>query len=69
MKALYWSEYQKRYVSAPSYSPENGPIVNGASYDRQFIWQHFENTIQGGRDIRRWMQDPGSRVERKTVQT
>lgn len=45
-KQLYWSEYQKRYVSAPSYSPENGPIVNGASYDQQFIWQHFENTIQ-----------------------
>ncbi len=45
-EALYWSEYQKRYVSAPSYSPENGPIANGASYDQQFIWQHFENTIQ-----------------------
>lgn len=45
-EALYWSEYQQRYVSAPSYSPENGPIVNGASYDQQFIWQHFENTIQ-----------------------
>ena len=45
-EALYWSEYQKRYVSAPSYSPENGPIVNGAAYDQQFIWQHFENTIQ-----------------------
>ena len=44
-KALYWSEYQNRYVSAPSYSPENGPIVNGASYDQQFIWQHYENTI------------------------
>ncbi len=44
-EALYWSEYQNRYVSAPSYSPENGPIVNGASYDQQFIWQHFENTI------------------------
>ncbi|MDO4602697.1 MAG: glycoside hydrolase N-terminal domain-containing protein [Eubacteriales bacterium] len=45
-EALYWSDYQKRYVSAPSYSPENGPIANGASYDQQFIWQHFENTIQ-----------------------
>lgn len=45
-KALYWSEYQNRYVSAPSYSPENGPVANGVSYDQQFIWQHFENTIQ-----------------------
>ena len=45
-EALYWSDYQQRYVSGPSYSPENGPIVNGASYDQQFIWQHFENTIQ-----------------------
>lgn len=44
-KALYWSEYQNRYVSAPSYSPENGPIANGTAYDQQFIWQHFENTI------------------------
>ncbi len=45
-EALYWSESQQRYVSAPSYSPENGPIVNGASYDQQFIWQHFENTCK-----------------------
>lgn len=44
-KALVWSESQQRYVSSPSYSPENGPIVAGASYDQQFIWQHFENTI------------------------
>lgn len=49
MKALYWSEYQKRYVSAPSYSPENGPIANGVSYDQQFIWQHLENTIRSAR--------------------
>ena len=44
-KALVWSDSQQRYVSSPSYSPENGPIVAGASYDQQFIWQHFENTI------------------------
>ena len=50
-EALYWSEYQQRYVSAPSYSPENGPIVNGASYDQQFIWQHFENTIQAAETL------------------
>lgn len=48
-EALYWSEYQQRYVSSPSYSPENGPIVSGASYDQQFIWQHFENTIQAAK--------------------
>lgn len=48
-EALYWSEYQQRYVSAPSYSAENGPIVNGASYDQQFIWQHLENTIQAAK--------------------
>lgn len=50
-KALYWSDYQKRYVSAPSYSPENGPIANGVSYDQQFIWQHFENTIQAAQAL------------------
>lgn len=50
-EALYWSDYQQRYVSAPSYSPENGPIVNGASYDQQFIWQHFENTIQAAETL------------------
>lgn len=50
-EALYWSEYQQRYVSSPSYSPENGPIVSGASYDQQFIWQHFENTIQAARTL------------------
>lgn len=48
-EALYWSDYQQRYVSAPSYSPENGPIANGVSYDQQFIWQHFENTIQSAK--------------------
>lgn len=48
-EALYWSDYQKRYVSAPSYSPENGPVANGAAYDQQFIWQHLENTIQAAK--------------------
>ena len=50
-KALYWSKNQQRFVSAPSYSPENGPIVNGASYDQQFIWQHFENTIHAAETL------------------
>lgn len=50
-EALYWSESQQRYVSSPSYSPENGPIVSGASYDQQFIWQHFENTIQAAKTL------------------
>ena len=44
-EALWWSEYQQRYVSGPSYSPENGPIANGVSYDQQLIWEHFNNTI------------------------
>lgn len=50
-EALWWSDYQQRYVSGPSYSPENGPIVNGASYDQEFVWQHFENTIQAAETL------------------
>ncbi len=50
--AVFWSEYlwyspyQDRLVVAPSISAEQGPTVNGATYDQSFVWQHFENTIQ-----------------------
>ena len=45
-EALWWSDAQQRWVSAPSYSPEHGPIVNGASYDQQLVWQHLHNTVE-----------------------
>ncbi len=43
---LWYSEYQDRLVVSPSVSAEQGPTVNGATYDQSFVWQHFENTIE-----------------------
>ena len=45
-KFLWWSPYQQRYVVAPSYSPENGPVAIGTTYDQSLIWQLFEETSQ-----------------------
>ena len=43
---LWYSDYQQRWVVAPSHSPEQGPTVNGTTYDQSLVWQHLEYTIQ-----------------------
>ena len=43
---LWYSNYQQRWVVAPSHSPEQGPTVNGSTYDQTLVWQQFEYTIQ-----------------------
>ncbi len=43
---LWYSPYQKRLVVSPSCSPEEGPVVNGSTYDQSLVWEHFKNIIE-----------------------
>ena len=42
---LVYDEESDRMVSAPSYSPEQGPRTIGNTYEQTLIWQLYEDTI------------------------
>lgn len=42
---LVYSKEQDRYVSAPTYSPEHGPITIGNTYEQELIWQLFDDVL------------------------
>ncbi len=43
--------YNGRLVSAPSYSPEHGPITAGNTYEQSLIWQLLTDTIKTANDL------------------
>ncbi len=40
-----------KYVSSPTYSPEQGPRTNGNTYEQSLIWQLFTDAITAGKII------------------
>lgn len=50
--ALMWSQLliedpvTGRLISSPSYSPEQGPVSAGNTYDQSIIWQLYSDTIR-----------------------
>ena len=38
-----------KYVSSPTYSPEQGPYTAGNTYEQSLIWQLFEDAITAGK--------------------
>lgn len=42
---LWWSSYQNRLVVGPSFSAEQGPIVNGSTYDQSLVWELYSMAI------------------------
>lgn len=42
---LWWSDYQKRLVVGPSFSAEQGPTVNGSTYDQSLVWELYTMAI------------------------
>jgi alpha-L-fucosidase 2 len=51
--AEFWLKNLQEYpggvlVSAPCYSPEQGPVTRGAYFDQQVIWELFTNIIKAG---------------------
>ncbi len=42
---LIYDEEQQRYVSAPTYSPEHGPVTIGNTYEQSLIQQLLENFV------------------------
>ncbi len=54
--AEFWLENLQEYpggvlVSAPCYSPEQGPLSRGAYYDQQLIWELFTSIIKAGEHL------------------
>lgn len=43
---LWWSEYQNRLVVGPSFSAEQGPTVNGSTYDQSLVWELYDMAIE-----------------------
>ena len=39
----------RKYVSSPTYSPEQGPYTAGNTYEQSLIWQLFEDAITAGK--------------------
>lgn len=42
---LWWSDYQDRLVVGPSFSAEQGPTVNGSTYDQSLVWELYDMAI------------------------
>lgn len=38
-----------KYISSPTYSPEQGPRTNGNTYEQSLIWQLFTDAITAGK--------------------
>lgn len=55
--ALIWSQLlvedksTGRLVSSPCYSPEQGPVGMGTTFDQELIWQLYSNVINGAQDL------------------
>ena len=43
---LWYSEYQDRLVVGPSVSAEQGPTVNGTTYDQSLAWEVYKMAIE-----------------------
>ncbi len=43
---LWWSDYQDRLVVGPSFSAEQGPTVNGTTYDQSLVWELYDMAIE-----------------------
>ena len=35
-----------RMVSSPSFSPENGPVTAGDTYDQELVWQLYTDVLE-----------------------
>ena len=38
-----------RMVSSPSFSPENGPVTAGDTYDQELVWQLYTDVLDAAR--------------------
>ena len=43
---LWYSDYQGRLVVGPSVSAEQGPTVNGTTYDQSIVWELYKMAIE-----------------------
>ena len=48
---LWKSDYQKRLVVGPSFSAEQGPTVNGSTYDQSLVWELYTMAIDASEEL------------------
>lgn len=48
---LWWSDYQQRWVVGPSVSAEQGPTVNGTTYDQSLVWELYKMAINASETL------------------
>lgn len=48
---LWWSDYQDRLVVGPSFSAEQGPTVNGTTYDQSLVWELYDMAIDASEEL------------------
>ncbi len=48
---LWYSDYQKRLVVGPSVSAEQGPTVNGTTYDQSIVWELYKMAIDASETL------------------
>ncbi len=48
---LWYSEYQGRWVVGPSVSAEQGPTVNGTTYDQSIVWELYKMAIAASEEL------------------
>lgn len=51
-QALIYDEKTDRLVSSPSFSPEQGPVSAGNTYEQELIWQLYTNTIEAAEALK-----------------
>lgn len=48
---LWWSDFQQRWVVGPSVSAEQGPTVNGTTYDQSLVWEVYKMAIAASEEL------------------
>lgn len=51
-QVLVYDAKTDRLVSSPSFSPEQGPVSAGNTYEQELIWQLYVNTIEAAEELR-----------------
>lgn len=51
-QVLIYDEKSDRLVSSPTYSPEQGPVSAGNTYEQELIWQLYKNVIEAADELK-----------------
>lgn len=49
---LVYDKKTDRLVSSPTFSPEQGPVAAGNTFEQELIWQLFTNTVEAAEELK-----------------